>query len=96
VSFARVVHDWEVDVFSSFIGVLHSVRVIRGREDQLLSDSSTKGLFKVKSYFCLLVSLVGSHLPKKSIWQTQAPSRVAVFVWSTAIGKFLNLKNLRR
>jgi hypothetical protein len=35
VSFAREAHDWEVDVFASFIQILHLVIVRRGSEDKL-------------------------------------------------------------
>jgi len=30
------------------------------------------------------------------VWRTQAPTRVAYFVWSTALGKILTLDNLRK
>jgi hypothetical protein len=58
-------YQWNVNVFASFYWVLHSVRVRRGRENQLLWASSKKGLFNVKSYFCLLVSPVGSRFPSR-------------------------------
>jgi hypothetical protein len=35
VSFARVAHDWKVDVFASFFQVLYSAKVRRGSEDKL-------------------------------------------------------------
>jgi hypothetical protein len=35
VSFSREVHDWEVDVFTSFFQVLHSDNGRRGSEDRL-------------------------------------------------------------
>jgi hypothetical protein len=43
VNFARVVHDWEVDVFASFSQVLYSARVRRGREDKLWWVPSKRG-----------------------------------------------------
>ncbi len=47
VNFARAMHNWEVDVFASFLQVLHSVRMRRGCEDQLWWAPSKRGLFKV-------------------------------------------------
>lgn len=79
MSFLREAHDWEVDVFSSFFQVLHSVIVRKGSEDRLWWVSSQRGLFKVKSFFSSLASSEGSCFPWKSVWQTQAPSRVAFF-----------------
>jgi hypothetical protein len=44
----------------------------------------------------VLVNNEGSHLPWKSIWWTKAPSRVAFFVWSAALGKIFTMDNLRK
>jgi hypothetical protein len=85
-----------VDVFTSFFQVLHSVSVRRGSEDRLWWVSSIKGLFKVGSFFSSLACFVGSHFPWKKVWQTQAPTRVAYFAWSAALGKILALDNLRK
>jgi hypothetical protein len=51
VRFSREAHDWELEVFASFLQVLHSVRVRRGCEDRLWWISSKRGLFKVNSFF---------------------------------------------
>jgi hypothetical protein len=40
VRFSRETHDWELEVFASFLHVLHSVRVRRGCEDRLWWISS--------------------------------------------------------
>ena len=37
-----------------------------------------------------------NHFPWKSIWRTKAPSRVAFFSWSAALGKSLTLDNVRK
>jgi hypothetical protein len=60
VSFARVVHDWEVDVFASFFQVLHSASMRKGCVDQLRWVPAKRGLFTVKSFYSslrLLLSL---------------------------------------
>jgi hypothetical protein len=50
----------------------------------------------VKSFYNILISKDCSLFPWKSIWRTKALSRVAFFVWSTALGKILTLNNLRK
>jgi hypothetical protein len=55
-------HDWEEDVFASFLQLLHSVIVRRGCEGKLWVSSKC-GLFKVKSFFCSLACSDGSCFP---------------------------------
>jgi hypothetical protein len=93
MSFVREAHDWEVDDFVSFSQALHLVKVSRGSEDKLWWVSSKKGLFKVMSFYSLAYTR-SSCFPWKSIWCSQAPSRVAFFVWSVALGKIFTLDNL--
>ena len=63
VSFIREAHDWELEIFASFLQVLHSVRVRQGCEDRLWWISSKRGLFKVKpSFFPWLAMRVGAFL----------------------------------
>jgi hypothetical protein len=76
VSFTSKTHDWEVGLFASFLQVLHSVTMRRGGEDKLWWVSSKRGLFKVKLFFWSLACSEGSHFPWKSVWRTQAPSRI--------------------
>jgi hypothetical protein len=61
MSFTREAHNWEVDVFASFLQALHLVKVRRGSEDKLRWVSSKKGLFKVKSFFYCLACSGGSR-----------------------------------
>jgi len=74
VSSAKEGHDWEVDVFTSFNQVLHSVIVRRGDEEKLWWVPSKKGLFKVKSFFHSLACSKGTRFPWKCVWLTKAPS----------------------
>jgi hypothetical protein len=67
VNFARAMHNWEVDVFASFLQVLHSVRMRRGCEDQLWWAPSKRGVFKVKSFYSSLASPEGSRFPWKNV-----------------------------
>ena len=58
--------------------------------------ASKRGLFKVKALFFSFPCNEGRSFPWKSVWQTQAPLRAVVFVWSAALGKILTLDNLRK
>ena len=64
-------------------------------------DSPLRGLGEDK--MCWIPNkhkiLVGNTLlgfPWKSIWKQKIPSRVAFFVWTSALGKCLTIDNLRK
>jgi hypothetical protein len=61
----------------------------------VLARSTTKG-FPVKSYYVTLLTNTNRIVPWKSIWKTKAPTRVAFFVWTAAMGRILTIDNLRR
>jgi hypothetical protein len=63
--------------------------------DRLWWVPSKKDVFKVKS-FSSLVGSEGRRFPWKSVYRTQAPSRVAFFAWAAALGKILTVDNLRK
>jgi hypothetical protein len=96
VSFTREAHDWELEVFASFLQVLHSATMRQGIEDRLWWISSKRGLFKIKAFFLSLTCNECRRFPWKSVWRTQAPSRAGFFVWSAALGKILTMDNLRK
>jgi hypothetical protein len=52
-------------------------------------------MFEVKSFYRVL-SPQGSSFPWKSVWRSQAPPRVAFFVWTVVQNKILTLDNLGR
>jgi hypothetical protein len=68
VSFTREAHDWELDIFTSFLQVLHSVRERRGGDDKLWWISSKRGFFKVKALFHSLVCYEAGSFPWNSVW----------------------------
>jgi hypothetical protein len=70
--------------------------VSRSSEDKLWWVSSKKGLFLVISFFYSLACTGSSRFPWRSVWRTQAPSRVAFFVCSAALGKILTLYNFKK
>ena len=52
--------------------------------------------FKVSDYYKILVGNTILGFPWKSIWKQKIPSRVAFFVWTAALGKYLMIGNLRK
>ena len=50
----------------------------------------------MRSYYKYLSSSAGIAVPWKRIWQTNAPPRVAFYVWVAAMGRILTTDNLRR
>ena len=55
--------------------------------------------FKIGTYYRLLdaAAITSDHsFPWKIIWRSKAPLRVAFFVWTTTLGKFLTIDNLRK
>ena len=86
---------WKCGFFASFFRVLYLIRVRRESEDKLWWVPSKKGVFAVRSFYCVLVWIDGSHFPWK-IWRTKVPLGVVSFAWSVALGKILNIDNMRK
>jgi hypothetical protein len=96
VIFGREIHDWEVEVVTSFYQRLQTVSIRMGHQDKLWWSPSKRGRFKVKDFFRALSNEEDYGFPWKSVWRTKAPPRAAFFVWSAALGKILTLDNLRK
>jgi hypothetical protein len=84
VCFARVTHDWKVDVFAFFFKGLYSVRVRREGEDKFWWVPSKRGFFIFRSFYSVLVHNDGFCFPWKSVWWIKVPFRVTFFAWSAA------------
>jgi hypothetical protein len=54
IFFTRPVHDWEVDLVSSFFELLYSLRVRQGGEDRICWIPSKRRKFEVRSYYHVL------------------------------------------
>jgi hypothetical protein len=95
-NFTRHAQDWELDAVASFLELLSSSSVKGYGEDRLCWRGASKEGFKVRSYYKYLSSSAGTAVPWKRIWKTNAPPRVAFFVWVAALGRILTTDNLRR
>jgi hypothetical protein len=83
----------------SFFDRLYSISARHGEGDRLVWNPSKKGLFEVRSFYEELIKKDDPSFPSfpyKNIWHVKAPTRVAFFVWSTALGKILTHDNLRK
>ena len=97
ISFIRAVQDWELEMVDSFMTLLYSHSIRPGVVDSLWWIPSHKGNFEVRSFYYTLVHPhPQGNFPWKRVWKAKAPSRVAFFVWTAALGKILTIDNLRK
>jgi hypothetical protein len=83
-----------VNVFASFFNLLYSFRVRRGCEDRFCWAPSKRGLFNIRSFYCVCHD--ATPFPWKSIWHIKISLRVTFFAWLAALGKILTMDNLRK
>ena len=57
--------------------------------------AKSKG-FAVSSYYQALLGVCTQAFCWRSIWKQKVPSKVAFFVWATALGTILTIDNLRK
>uniref|UniRef100_A0A2N9IB72 Reverse transcriptase zinc-binding domain-containing protein n=1 Tax=Fagus sylvatica TaxID=28930 RepID=A0A2N9IB72_FAGSY len=95
-NFIRHAQDWELDAAASFLELLSSSSVKGYGEDRLCWRGSSKEGFQVRSYYKYLLPTAGIAVPWKRIWKTNAPPRVAFFVWVAAMGRILTTDNFQR
>jgi hypothetical protein len=69
-----------VDLVSSFLEMLYSLRVRQRDVDRICWISFKRYKFEAKSYYHVLTILTSSPFPWKSIWRVMALSRMAFFV----------------
>jgi len=92
VLFTRQIQDWEMDMVFSFFDRLYSTSARHGEGDRLVWNPSKKGVFEVRSFYEELIRKDDPcvpYFPWKNIWRVKAPTKVAFFVWSAALGKIL-------
>ena len=96
VRFFRGVHARDVEAMLDFMETIYG-SPIRGLGENKMCwiPSKDKG-FMVSDYYRILVGNTFYSSPWKSIWKQKIPSRVAFFVWTAALGKYLTIDNLQK
>jgi hypothetical protein len=85
-----------MDMVLSFFDRLYSISARHGEGDRLVWNPFKKGLFEVRSFYEELIMKDEPSFSWKNIWRVKAPTMVAFFVWSAALGKILTHDNLRK
>ena len=78
----------------SHLEVLVRIRGI-GEDKMCWTPAKGKG-FEVSSHYQALLGVCTQSFPWRSIWKQNVLSRVAFFVWTTALGTILTIDNLRK
>jgi hypothetical protein len=65
-------------------------------KEKLYWAPSKRGLFDIRSYYNVLIPHDSTPFPLRSIWQNKVPLKMTFFAWSAALGKILNIDNLRK
>ena len=96
VSFFRGVHARELEAVSGFMETIYGSSIRGFGEDKMCWIPSKDKGFMVNDYYRILVGPTIYGFPWRNIWKQKIPSRVAFFVWTVALGKFLTIDNLRK
>ena len=92
----RGVHAQDLEAMSDFMETIYGSPIRGLGEDKMCwIPSKVKG-FLVRDYYRILAGAASFGFPWKSIWKQKIPSRVAFFVWTTALRKCLTTDNLRK
>ena len=95
LSFIRSVHDWELELVSSFMDCIYASPLKREGDDHI-GGGSPSNHFAVKRFYRYLIPHSPILFPWKIIWKAKVPPRVAFFSWIAAWGKALTIDNLRK
>lgn len=52
--------------------------------------------FEIDRYYQSLICIIDISFPWRSIWRSKVPPKVALFMWTLALGKILTIDKLRR
>uniref|UniRef100_A0A2N9EVX7 Reverse transcriptase zinc-binding domain-containing protein n=1 Tax=Fagus sylvatica TaxID=28930 RepID=A0A2N9EVX7_FAGSY len=96
LNFSRPIQDWEEESLSSFLDLLYSSWVKGYGLDRVCWYGSQEKGFQVKSFYNAMLPKTAALGPWKNIWKPKVPTRVAFFVWTTALDRILTTDNLRR
>lgn len=89
--------DWELDQLVGLLGFLYKLQFGGDGEDTLFWEGlRAKGVFSVLSFYRMLEGGGVGVFPWKNIWAVRSPSKIAFFVWTTALNRILTIDNLIR
>ena len=92
--FRRPPQDWESESFDRFWVVLYSTNVRGVGDDKLCWKPAIRRGFEVRGFYHSLSPCSVIDFPWKMVWQSKVPLTVALFSWTTALGKILTTDNL--
>ena len=93
IRFYRPPQDWESELLDFFWVELYSRNVRGVGDDKLCWKPTMRRGFEVQGFYHSL-SLSVIDFPRKMMWQSKVPPRVAFFSWTAALGKILTTDNL--
>ena len=96
VNFTHLAQDWELESFSSFLNLIYAANIKHFGTDEMCWIPSLDEGFQVKSSYQVLNASRIGDFPRKIIWKSKVPPRVAFFSWTAALGKILTADNLRK
>lgn len=79
-----------------FLDLVYFDIVRRNREDQLCWKSFSREVLDVRSFYKVLHSTSQLPIPLKTVWKLKVPTKIGFFLWTTALGRILNIDNLWR
>uniref|UniRef100_A0A2N9EHM0 Reverse transcriptase domain-containing protein n=1 Tax=Fagus sylvatica TaxID=28930 RepID=A0A2N9EHM0_FAGSY len=96
LTFIWHIQDWESDSLLALLELLYANHRSGIREDTICWGLAKSKCFTVGSYYRALSGTPHVSFPWKIIWKSQAPPRVAFFVWMAALGRIMTIDNLRK
>lgn len=93
----RNLNDWGLDEYGKLLNLMAGINIL-DRPDSLIWEGQKNGKFTTQSFYNFLSNpnircstANNSQFPFKSIWKTNAPSRIAFFAWEASKEKILTL-----
>ena len=93
IRFCRPPQDWESELLDLFWVEIYSRNVRGVGDDKLCWKPTMRRGFEVQGFYHSLSPSV-IDFPRKMMWQSKLPPRVAFFSWTAALGKILTTNNL--
>jgi len=88
LTFVRSLNDGEEDNICNLLAVLAGKEVLSQGKDEIVWPLNSKGSFSVKSFcFKQFEALDGCDFAAKSIWKSEALTKVCFVAWAATLGK---------